>query len=124
MSISTIKVECDLQTLMQVLEATGNSKVAMDILDGTYVEPDIYPDKIGRWETKKYNTVITNELGREETVEMEEKIPVMYTLISYNPFTEQVTYTYEGSWKRTDTMSLKEWNKLELPWHDVDQAQY
>ena len=122
--ISKIEVKCDLQTLMQVLEATGNSKVAMAILDGTYVEPNIYPTKVGRWETKKYNTVITNELGREETVEMEEQIPVMYHFVSYNPFTGELQYTYTDSWKRTNSMSLGEWNNLEYPHMDADQAQY
>lgn len=119
--ISTIKVECDLQTLMQVLEATGNSRVAMDILDGRYVEPNIYPNKVGRWETKKHKTVITNDLGREETVETEEQIPVMYHFVSYNPFKNEVHYKYNDSWKRTDSMSLEAWNNLEYPFNDADQ---
>ena len=119
--ISTIKVECDLKTLMQVLEATGNSRVAMDILDGTYVEPNIYPTKVGRWETKKYNTVVMNDLGQEETVEMEEQIPVMYHFVSYNPFTGELQYYYNDSWKRTNSMSLEAWNNLEYPFNDADQ---
>ena len=119
--ISTIKVECDLQTLMLVLEATGNSKIAMDILSHRYVEPNIYPTKIGRWDTKKHKTVITNELGREETVETEEQIPVMYTFVSYNPFTDTVTYKRNDGWKRQDNMSLEEWNNLEYPFNDADQ---
>ena len=122
--ISTIKVECNLQTLIQVLEATGNSKVAMEILDGTYVEPDIYPTKIGRWETDKYKTVIMNDLGQEETVEMEEKLPVMYKFVSYNPFTDELHYSYYDNWKRTNSMSLEAWNNLEYPHTDSDQAQY
>jgi hypothetical protein len=120
--ISTIKVECNLKTLMQVLDATGNSQVAMAILDGTYVEPNIYPTKVGRWETKKYNTVVMNDLGQEETVEMEEQIPVMYHFVSYNPFTGELQYYYNDSWKRTNSMSLEAWNNLEYPFNDADQA--
>ena len=109
---------------MLVLEATGNSKIAMDILDGKYVEPDIYPTKIGRWDTKKHKTVVTNELGQEETVETEEQIPVMYHFISYNPFTDELQYHYPDSWKRTNSMSLDSWNNLEYPFNDADQANY
>ena len=119
--ISTIKVECNLQTLITVLEATGNSKVAMAILDGTYVEPEIYPDMIGRWETKKYSTLTYND-GIEETVEMEEQIPVMYHFVSYNPFTDEVHYKYNDSWKRTNSMSLDAWRNLEYPFNDSDQV--
>ena len=119
--ISTIKVECNLQTLMQVLEATGNSQVAMTILDGTYVEPEIYPDMIGRWETKKYSTLTYND-GIEETIEMEEQIPVMYHFVSYNPFTGEVQYYYNDSWKRTNSMSLDAWRNLEYPFNDTDQV--
>ena len=119
--ISTIKVECNLKTLMQVLEATGNSQVAMAILDGTYVEPEIYPDMVGRWETKKYSTLTYNN-GVEETIEMEEQIPVMFHFVSYNPFTNEVHYKYNSSWKRTDSMSLDAWRNLEYPFNDSDQV--
>lgn len=119
--ISTIKVECDLKTLMQVLEATGNAEVAMAILDGTYVGPNIYPTKVGRWETKRYDRVITNGLGEEETVEIEEEVPTMYHFVSYNPFKDEVEYAYNDSWKRTNSMSLDAWNKLEYPFNDADQ---
>jgi hypothetical protein len=104
---------------MLVLEATGNSKVAMDILSGTYKEPDIYPDKIGRWETKKEKVLID---GVE--TEVETKIPIMYHLESYNAFTKEVSYYYTDSWKRTNTMSLESWANLEYPWTDNDQVQH
>lgn len=119
--INKVKVECDLQTLMQVLNATGNSRVAMDILDGRYVEPNVYPTKIGRWETKKVavTTDKDNPIGYGEDIE--EKIPVMYHFVSYNPFKDEVEYTYNDSW-RTNTMSLESWNKLEYPFNDADQA--
>ena len=111
--INKVKVECDLQTLMRVLEATGNSRVAMDILDGRYVEPEIYPNKIGRWDSK----LVKDENG----IEIEEKIPLMYRFLSYNAFKDEVEYTYNDSW-RTNTMSLESWNKLEYPFNDSDQA--
>ena len=120
--ISTIKVECNLQTLIRVLEATGNSTVAMEILDGTYVEPEISHAKVGRWETKRYNKVITNGLGEEETVEIEEEVPTVYHFVSYNPFTDEVHYKYYGT--RINNMSLEAWNNLDYPFDDTDQAQY
>lgn len=122
--ISTIKVECDLQTLMQILEATGNSRIAMAILDGTYVEPEIYPNMIGRWETKKVAVTASkdNPIGYGEDIE--EQIPVMYHFVSYNPFTDELQYTYHDTWKRSNSMSLDAWRNLEYPFNDSDQAQY
>jgi len=114
--INTVKVECDLQTLMTVLGATGNPTVAIQMLNGEYQEPFIASEKIYRWDTKKETIVKTNEYGQEETVELEERVPLIYTFISYNPFTDMVTYKYDGGWKREDTMSLKSWESLENPY--------
>lgn len=114
--INTVKVECDLQTLLRVLDATGNTAVAITMLSGDYEEPFIANEKIGRWDTKKETIVKINEYGQEEKVEMEEKVPLIYTFISYNPFTNQVTYKYDNSWKREDTMSLSSWESLENPY--------
>lgn len=114
--INTVKVECNLQTLMRVLDATGNPDVAIQMLNGEYQEPFIASEKIGRWDTKKYNTTVISSLGEEETIEMEERIPIIYTFVSYNPFTDTVTYKRNDGWKRQDNMSLEEWNSLENPY--------
>jgi hypothetical protein len=113
--ISTIKVECDLKTLMAVVNATNNPDVAIQMLNGTYEEPFIAGEKIGKWDTKKYSTLTYNN-GVEETVEMEERIPIIYTFVSYNPFTDTVTYKRNDGWKRTEGMSLEGWESLEDPY--------
>lgn len=114
--ISTIKVECDLKTLIAVVNATNNPDVAIQMLNGEYKEPFIKDEKIGKWETKKETIVKINEYEQEETVDMEERIPVIYTFVSYNPFTDTVTYKRNDGWKRHENMSLEGWNSLENPY--------
>lgn len=114
--INTVKVECNLQTLMTVLNATGKPELAIKMLNGEYQEPFIIDEKIGRWDIKKNNIVKRNEYEQEETIEMEERVPVIYHFISYNPFTDLVTYKYDDAWKRENTMSLKSWVELENPY--------
>ena len=109
--INTVKVECDLQTLMNVLNATGNPAVAIQMLEGVYERPSIADEKIGRWDTKKVKTMID---GYEE--EIETKVPVIYTLESYCPFSNKVTFTKDDGWKRTDDCTLEWWNALENPY--------
>lgn len=112
--ISVIRVECELQTLLTVLNATGNPDVAIKMLNGEYAEPFISDEKVARWETKKETLTKINEYGKEETVEIEEKVPVIYTFESYNPFTDEVSYKYYGT--RINSMSLYAWNSLENPY--------
>lgn len=115
--ISVIRVECELQTLLTVLNATGNPDVAIKMLNGEYAEPFISDEKVGKWDTRKTTVAKIDEHGKEETVEIEEKVPVIYTFISYNPFTGLVTYEFEGRWgKEQPTMSLEKWNALENPY--------
>ena len=115
--INNVKVECDLQTLMTVLNATGNPAVAIQMLEGLYQRPFIQDEKIGRWDTKKETMVKRNEYEQEETVEMEEKVPIIYTFESYCPFSNKVTYVKNDGWKRTDDCTLEYWNSLESPYH-------
>lgn len=114
--INTIEVKCNLQTLLDVVNATGNPEIAIQMLEGTYEKPFILTEKIGKWDTKKYNTTVISSLGEEETIEMEERIPIIYQFISYDPFKDLVTYKYDDAWKRENTMSLKSWNSLEDPY--------
>ena len=114
--INTVKVECDLQTLMTVLNATGNPTVAIQMLNGEYEEPFIINEKIGWWDIKKETIVKRNEYEQEETVELEERVPIIYHFISYNPFKNKVTYKYGDGWIYEDTMSLKSWEALENPY--------
>jgi len=106
--IKTITIECSLTDLMDVLNATGNAKVATAILNGTYEAPD-YPTEItGDFRTTKNKVTID---GVEEEIEIKE--PVIYTAFSFNPFNESVNYEYLDRWnsKTLDTMSLRAWLK-------------
>ena len=114
--INTVKVECNLQTLMQVLNATGKPNLAIQMLNGEYQEPFIADEKIGKWETFKHKTTLTNVDGVEETVETEERIPIIYTFVSYDPFKDEITYKRTDGWKRTEGMSLEGWQSLENPY--------
>jgi hypothetical protein len=93
---------------MEVLNATGNAKVATEILNGTYQAPD-YPETInGEFRTTKEKVIVD---GVEEEIETKE--PVIYTAVRYNPFNESVDYQYVDKWKHTcyDTMSMRAWMK-------------
>jgi hypothetical protein len=107
--IKTITIECSLGDLMDVLNATGNPKVATEILNGYYQAPD-YPEVIiGDFRTTKEKITVD---GVEE--EIETKTPVIYTAFSFNPFNESVNYEYLDRWnsKTLDTMSLRAWMKM------------
>jgi len=106
--IKTITIECSLTDLMDVLNATGNAKVATDILNGTYVTPDYPTEIIGDFKTKKEKVTVD---GVEEEIEIKE--PVIYTAVTFNPFNDSVNYQYVDRWNHTcyDTMSLRAWMK-------------
>jgi hypothetical protein len=108
--IKTITIECSLTDLMDVLNATGNAKVATEILNGTYVAPDYPKEIIGEFETKKEIHIVN---GDEEAIET--KIPVIYTAIGLNPFNESIGYLYVDRWNQTCNreMSLRAWMKLD-----------
>ncbi len=107
--IKTITIECPLTDLMDVLNATGNAKVATDILNGTYEAPDYPKEIIGLFRTKK-EKVTVDGVNEEE---IETKIPVIYTAIGYNPFNDTVDYQYTDSWNSRcfAEMSLSTWMK-------------
>jgi hypothetical protein len=93
MSVSTIKIEADLITLMEVLEKTGNATVAVQMLNCTYKEPAFnradrvsHPDKDGKVE--------------------------QFFFVSYDKWKDEVHYNYKNSWVRE--MSRESWSKLEL----------
>jgi hypothetical protein len=106
--IKTITIECSLTDLMEVLNATGNAKIATDILNGIYEEPSYPKEIIGDHRSKKEKVTVE---GVEE--EIETITPVIYTAVSYNPFNDSVNYQYVDRWKSTcyDTMSLRAWMK-------------
>ena len=106
--IKTITIECPLTDLMDVLNATGNAKVAADILNGTYVAPDYPKEIIGDFKTKREKVTVD---GVEEEIEIKE--PVYYKALNYNPFTNLVRYLYENSYghMREDDMDLTNWLK-------------
>jgi len=73
MSVSTIKIETDLITLMDVLNQTGNPTVAIEILNGTYKAPEICTgDKL--------------RLGHKDE-------PIKLTYASYDRFKDEVCYS-------------------------------
>ena len=99
--VHTVKIEVDLMSLMEVLNQTGNPTVAVQILNGTYQEPEIYkadrassPDKDGN-------------LHR-------------CIFVSYDRWIDVVHYKYKDGWARQ--MSREKWADLEL-WEDVMNSQ-
>jgi hypothetical protein len=106
--IKTITIECSLENLMDVLNATGNAKVATDILNGTYEAPYYPKEIIGEFKTAKEKVTVD---GVEEEIETKE--PVIYTALSYNPFTNLVHYHFTNRYKmiNDDHMDLRTWMK-------------
>lgn len=99
--IKTITIECSLGDLMDVLNATGNPKVATDILNGMYEKPSYPAEIIGRFNTTK------NDDGTET------REPVIYKALSHDPFTDIITYESPRSPYRNESMGLKEWLHLD-----------
>lgn len=102
MSVSTIKIETDLITLMKVLDKTGNPTVAIQLLDGTYREPEVCMKDRASSPSKNNGT-------REQ-----------YIFESYDIWADEVHYKTVGSWSRE--MSRKHWESLEL-WQDLIDSQ-
>lgn len=94
MSVSTIKIETDLITLMKVLDKTGNPTVAIQILNGTYQEPEFCKDNRASSPSK--------DGTREE-----------YIFESYDIWTDIVHYKTPGQYWSKE-MSRAQWEKLEL----------
>ena len=101
MSVSTIKIETDLITLMEVLVKTGNSTVAIQMLDGSYQEPEVCmfnmassPDKEGKRTEYKYK--------------------------GYHKWKDEVSYSSENSYNRE--MNRETWNALDS-WASVLDVQ-
>ena len=105
--IKTIIIECSLTDLMDVLNATGNAKVATEILNGTYEAPSYPKEIIGDFRTTKEK--VTVDGVHEEEIEIKE--PVIYTALSYDPFTDLVHYHFVSRYNGNDRgqMSLREW---------------
>ena len=90
--IHTVKIEVDLESLVEVINNSNNPSVAIKLLNGTYQEPLVYqgdtaspPDKDGK--VKKY------------------------TFIGYDKWKNEVLFTHEGRWS-SDSMTVKAWNSL------------
>jgi hypothetical protein len=100
MSVSTIKIETDLITLMKVLDKTGNPTVAIQILNGTYQEPEFCKADRASSPNKKDGT------------------KDQFIFESYDIWTDIVHYKApEHYWSRE--MSRAQWEKLEL-WSDYE----
>ena len=99
--IGTIKIETDIQSLNEVLSQTGNPTLAVQILDGTYQEPEI----------------CTGDRASEPDNDGNRK---QFIFVSYDKWKDEVHYTTKGSWTRE--MSRVYWEKLEL-WYDVNKPQ-
>jgi hypothetical protein len=100
MSVSTIKIETDLITLMKVLDKTGNPTVAFQILNGTYQEPEF---------CKEDTASPPNKNGTRE----------QYIFESYDIWTDEVRYKVSGSFY-TRNMPREHWHKLDIWWHVLD----
>ena len=102
MSVSTIKIETDLVTLMEVLDKTGNSTVAIQLLNGTYQEPEFCRADRASSPLK--------DGAREQ-----------YIFEYYDMWKDQVHYRRPGTHWGSD-MSRIQWDNLEL-WQDVIDSQ-
>lgn len=103
MSVSTIKVETDLITLMKVLDKTGNPTVAIQILNGTYKEPEFCKE------------------DRASSPNVKDGSRKQYIFDFYDIWTEQVYYR-SPSYNWNSDMPRTEWEKLEL-WANVMDSQ-
>jgi hypothetical protein len=97
--ISTIKIEVELQDLLTVLGKTGNTEIAIQILKGTYQEPEF------------------DKSDKASLPDKEGKIK-RYAYISYDIWEDNVHYKEEGHWTRT--MSRSAWENLDLWEHIMD----
>ena len=96
--IGKITIETDLESLNEILNATGNPTVATQILNGTYQEPEIY-------KADRASTPVRKDQEREQ-----------YVFISYDKWKDQVKYKEVGRW--TEKMDREDWEKLDF-WEDV-----
>lgn len=103
MSVSTIKIETDLVTLMEVLDKTGNSTVAIQLLNGTYQEPEFCT-------------------GDRASSPLKDGTKERYIFESYNIWTDKVNYKTVGSASWGRDMSRAAWENLEL-WQDLIDSQ-
>jgi len=95
--ISKITIETDLVSLNEVLNQTGNPEVAVQILNGTYQEPEI----------SKADRASSPDRDGERK---------QYTFVSYNKWKDEVKYKNGRGW--TDEMDRNVWEKLDLwIWH-------
>ena len=101
MSVSKITIETNIVNLLEVLDKTGNPTVAIQILDGTYQEPEFCTADTASSPDKDGNRT-------------------RYIFKSYDKWTDKVEYEPENSYTRE--MSRQSWEKLEL-WADVLDSQ-
>jgi len=91
--INKITIETDIISLMEVLNQTGNSTVATQILNGTYEEPRF------------------DRSDRASVPDKDGKVRQFF-FVSYDKWKDEVHYNYTDSWVRE--MSREAWSKLEL----------
>ena len=101
MSVSTIKIETDIVTLMHVLDKTGNPTVAIQILNGTYQEPEFC----------KADTASAPDKNGKRT---------QYIFQFYDIWADAVHYKCDTYYTRD--MPRTHWEKLDL-WADVMNSQ-
>jgi hypothetical protein len=91
--ISKITIETDITSLMEVLNKTGNAKVATQILNGTYLEPVHYKGTVASNPDKDGN-----------------RKP--YTFVSYNKWDDTISYNDEEHKNWVREMTREGWNTL------------
>ena len=92
--IGKITIETDLESLNEILNATGNPTVATLILNGTYQEP------------------VIDTRDRASTPLREDAERKQYIFISYDKWRDEVKYKEVGRWEQE--ISRKQWMKLDL----------
>ena len=96
--IGKITIETDLESLNEILNATGNPTVATQIFNGTYQEPEFY-------KADRASTPVRKDQEREQ-----------YVFISYDKWKDAVKYKNSRGW--SEKMDREVWEKLDM-WEDV-----
>jgi hypothetical protein len=97
--IGKITIETDFVSLTEILNKTGNPKLAVQILEGTYQEP------------------VIDTRDRASTPLREDAPSKQCVFISYDKWRDEVKYREVGRYEQE--IKRKDWEKLEL-W-EVDE---
>ena len=99
--VEPIKIQITLSDLMDVINSSSNPQVALEILEGSYVNALTHIDEQSRYH-------------EDHSIKNDNATHTYYKLIfvSYNKWTNEVTFIKDNAhwaWKRNNTMALSAW---------------